>query len=236
MKINLKDFGGFLSSPDLGKRIAVSVLDSIRKEPDVNVIMDFSGVQGVSKHFCEEFLSTVFRGIGYDEFKRKVVIQNQAIVVKMVFDSVINQKKEIPKEGIEAVIGEPIHTVYSDKTPQDLPKDKMLTDTEKKEVTKETQSVEEQKPVLEVEKFVIEEKKAKVEEISIETAVEKTTLQEKKDLSEEKKPKKKAAQKTTTTKKISKGIKSTKSEKKSEKKEGSKEKKTIKRQSQKSKK
>ncbi len=115
MRISLKDFGGFLSSPELGKRIAVSVLDSVRKEPDVNVIMDFSGVQSVNKHFCEEFLTLVFRGVGYEEFKKKVVMQNQTAVVKMVFDSVISQKKDIPVEGIDAVIGGPIHTVHAEK-------------------------------------------------------------------------------------------------------------------------
>ncbi|MCX7959907.1 MAG: STAS-like domain-containing protein, partial [Deltaproteobacteria bacterium] len=103
MRISLKDFGGFLSSPELGKRIGVSVLDSIRKEPEVNVIIDFSGVQGVNRHFCEEFLTLVFRGIGFEEFRKKVIMQNQAAVVKMVFDSVINQKKGIEAEGIDKV-------------------------------------------------------------------------------------------------------------------------------------
>ncbi len=115
MKISLKDFGGFLSSPDLGKRIAISVLDSLRKEPDVNVIMDFSGVQSVNRHFCEEFLTLVFRGVGYEEFRKKVVMQNQTAVVKLIFDAVINQKKGISVEGINAVIGEPIHTIHIEK-------------------------------------------------------------------------------------------------------------------------
>ncbi|MGB9600325.1 MAG: STAS-like domain-containing protein [Myxococcota bacterium] len=115
MRINLKDFGGFLSSSDLGKRIAISVLDSLRKEPDNNVILDFSGVPGVNKHFCEEFLTLIFRGIGYEEFRKKVVLQNQTAVVKLIFDTVAAQKKGIVAEGINNVIGEPIHTVHIEK-------------------------------------------------------------------------------------------------------------------------
>jgi len=116
MRINLKDFGGFLSSPELGKRIGISVLDSLRKEPENNVILDFSGVQGVNRHFCEEFISVVFRGVGFEDFKKRIVIHNQTQIVRMVFDSIVNQKKDTPVEGIDAVIGAPIHIVHTEKT------------------------------------------------------------------------------------------------------------------------
>ncbi|MCX7944712.1 MAG: hypothetical protein N2746_09425 [Deltaproteobacteria bacterium] len=163
MRISLKDFGGFLSSADLGRRLAVSVLDSIRKEPDINVIVDFSGVQGVNKHFCEEFLDTVFRGIGYEGFKKKVILQNQTAVVKMVFDSVIVQKRGIEPEGITAVIGEPIQTVHVERKAEEV-----VHKLEEKVDTQKVSSVGESK-----EATVVSEKE--------EVAVLEETMEEKRD-------------------------------------------------------
>lgn len=114
MKIGLRDFGGFLISRELGHRIAFSILDSIRKDPENNVILDFSGVQSVHRNFCDELLTTVFMGIGFEEFRKRVVVQNQSAVVKVVFDSILSAKRDTPVKGIDEVLGSPIQTVHSE--------------------------------------------------------------------------------------------------------------------------
>lgn len=114
MKIGLRDFGGFLSSRELGHRIALSILDSMRKDPENNVILDFSGVQSVHRNFCDELLTTVFTGIGFEEFRKRVVVQNQSAVVRVVFDSILSEKKGTPVKGIDEVLGSPIQTVHSE--------------------------------------------------------------------------------------------------------------------------
>jgi len=208
MRISLKDFGGFLSSPDLGKRIAVSILDAIRKEPDNNVIIDFSGVQGVNKHFCEELLTFAFRGVGYEEFRKKVIMQNQAAVVKLVFDSVMRAKKDIPVEGIDVVIGEPIHTVHFEKAveEQKVVEPAVPVMDEKKEdrpvvVEKEVPaSIPEKEKV--VEKLMSVEKEVENKEEELE-AGKSTTVKGRK-------PKKKEATKRTVAKRTAKTEKSEK--------------------------
>lgn len=208
MRISLKDFGGFLSSPELGKRIAVSVLDSIRKEPDNNVILDFSGVPGVNKHFCEEFLTLIFRGIGYEEFKKKVIMQNQTAVVKLIFDTVASQKKGITSEGINNVIGEPIHTVHIEKKEEvvqsvvETPKEEVVKEEERVEVVQNVEPAEDKKPQEEIKPEAKEEVKEavseeKIEEQKVEKKRGRKTKVEKREskVSEKKTPKPKSTAK-----------------------------------------
>jgi len=198
MRINLKDFGGFLSSPELGKRIAISVLDSLRKEPENNVIMDFSGVQSVNKHFCEEFVSIVFRGVGIEEFRKRIVMQNQTQIVRLVFDAVIGQKRDTPVEGIDAVIGAPIHTVHIEKKEEAVEQRAEVNKVQVQTVEPErVRRAEEIKPVVE-KKVVSQPEVVAPKEVTQEKAEEKS--EEKKESATETKKRVKVAKTTKTIK------------------------------------
>ncbi len=220
MKIILKDFGGFLSSKDLGHRIALSILDSIRKEPENNVILDFSGVQSVHRNFCEELLSIVFSGIGFEEFRKKVVLQNQSAVVKFVFDAVVAQKKDTSIKGIDNVLGSPIQTVHVERKEEESEKKSEA----EKPVTPVEKRVDEPavipSPVEEVANKDVVENELKTEEPAVKKVVEKKVERQK---GESKKSVRKPAEKKT----ISKGAVSPKSKKETSSKKSSSKAKTT---------
>ena len=72
MIFKLKEFGTVLESKDLAKRLAEGVLDSLEKNPEEALKLDFSGIRVVSSFFADEFIGVLVVKLGGKDFNSRV--------------------------------------------------------------------------------------------------------------------------------------------------------------------
>ena len=79
-RIRLSEFGSTLSTRELGKEVSKQV-DFL--EPG-EIVLDFQEVRMVNSSFADELIGKNAKELGFDNFKRKVKIQNATENIRLV--------------------------------------------------------------------------------------------------------------------------------------------------------
>lgn len=79
-RIRLSEFGNSLSTRELGKEVSKQVDFSIPGE----IILDFQDVRMINSSFADELVGKNAKELGFDNFKRKVKIQNATENIRLV--------------------------------------------------------------------------------------------------------------------------------------------------------
>ena len=79
-RIRLSEFGNSLSTRELGKEVSKQVDFSIPGE----IILDFQDVRMINSSFADELIGKNAKELGFDNFKRKVKIQDATENIRLV--------------------------------------------------------------------------------------------------------------------------------------------------------
>jgi len=89
-KINLKEFGIFLGTRQMGIQVQSRISHLLESQPFV--IIDFDGVDGITNSFADESFGKLIQALGIGQFKEKIKFQNLNSLVKVIISHALQNR------------------------------------------------------------------------------------------------------------------------------------------------